>query len=79
MKRRVQVNEIGYRVGESHPNAKLTDDQVEQLILDRGPDHSPHMSLQQLANKWGMSKSGVKGIIDGNRRCQLSTWREIDA
>jgi len=79
MKRRVEINEIGYRVGASHPNAKLTNEQVEQLIDDRGPGHAPLMSLQQLADKWEMSKSGVKGIIDGNRRCQLSTWKEIDA
>lgn len=79
MKRRVEINERGYRVGEGHTNAKLTNEQVVQLIEDRGPDHAPLMSLQQLATKWGMSKSGVKGIIDGNRRCQLSTWKEIDA
>lgn len=28
------------------------------------------MSLSQLAKRYGMSKSGVKGIIDGNRRGQ---------
>lgn len=78
MKRPIRVNERGYRVGQDHPNSKLTDAQVEQLIRDRGPDHAPLMSLQQLANKWGMSKSGVKGIIDGNRRCHISICKYVE-
>lgn len=67
----VQVNERGLRIGQSHPNARLTDAEVEQLLADRGPDHAPLMSLSALATKWGMSKSGVKAIVDGKHRCQI--------
>lgn len=79
MKRRVMVNEKGYRVGQSHPNAKLTDEQIEQLMRDRGPDDAPTMSLSQLGKRYGLSKSGVKGIIDGTRRGQFGWWKLIDA
>ena len=70
--RGVRVNERGQRIGESHPNAVLTDADVERLIADRGPEGAPAlMTLRELAVKWGMSKSGVKGIIDGRRRGQV--------
>lgn len=69
--RMVRVNERGLRIGESHPRAKLTDKEVEQLIAERGPEDKPAMSLSALARRWGMSKSGVKGIIDGRARGQI--------
>lgn len=67
----VRVNERGQRIGDSHPNARLSDSDVEHLIADRGPDQAPLMSLSQLALRYGMSKSGVKGILDGRRRGQV--------
>lgn len=67
----VRVNERGLRIGESHPAAKLSDAEVELLLADRGPDDAPLMSLSALARKWGLSKSGVKGIVDGSRRGQI--------
>lgn len=66
----VSTNEKGYRVGQDHPNSKLTDVEVASLIRDRGPEDNPTMSLSELAKLYGLSKSGVKGIVDGNRRCQ---------
>jgi len=69
-KQYIATNENGYRIGQDHPNAKLTDIEVAALIRDRGPDDAPTMSLSQLAKRYGLSKSGVKGIIDGNRRGQ---------
>jgi len=68
---RVRVNERGLRIGESHPSAKLSDRDVEKLIADRGPEDAPVMSLSQLAARYGLSKSGVKGILDGRRRGQV--------
>lgn len=70
MKKYISTNDKGYRVGQDHPNAKLTDIEVLALIRDRGPEDAPTMSLSQLAKRYGLSKSGVKGIIDGNRRGQ---------
>lgn len=72
MTRSVRVNERGQRIGESHHNAVLTDSEVELLIADRGPEGEPaRMTLRELAIKWGLSKSGVKGILDGRRRGQV--------
>ena len=56
----VATNDRGYRVGQDHPNAKLTDVEVAALIRDRGPEEAPTMSLSQLAKRYGLSKSGVK-------------------
>lgn len=70
VKRYIATNENGYRIGQDHPNSKLTDIEVAALIRDRGPEDAPTMSLSQLAKRYGLSKSGVKGIIDGNRRGQ---------
>lgn len=64
---KVRVNERGLRIGESHPGAKLSDAEVELLLADR----EGGMSLGALAKKWGLSKSGVKGIVDGKRRGQI--------
>lgn len=66
----IATNDRGYRVGQDHHNAKLTDIEVAALIRDRGPEDNPTMSLSQLAKRYGLSKSGVKGILDGNRRGQ---------
>jgi len=75
----VHTNERGLRIGESHPRAKLTDKEVEQLIADRGPEDKPAMSLSALARRWGMSKSGVKGILDGKARGQIGMRKEKPA
>lgn len=63
----VRVNELGRRIGESHPRAVLTDAQVEQLLEQRVAG----ASLAALARRWGISKSGVKGLVDGSRRGQV--------
>jgi hypothetical protein len=67
VKAAVRVNERGLRIGESHPNARLSDADVERLHADR----EAGMSLGALAQKWGISKSGVKAIVDGKRRGQI--------
>ena len=74
----VATNDRGYRVGQDHPNAKLTDVEVAALIRDRGPEEAPTMSLSQLAKRYGLSKSGVKGIVDGNRRGQAQRFVKKD-
>lgn len=72
----IHTNERGLRIGESHPRAKLTDKEVEQLIADRGPEGDPLMSLSALAARYGMSKSGVKGILDGKARGQIGMHKD---
>lgn len=63
----IRVNERGLRIGESHPRARLSDAEVDQLLADR----ERGMSLAALGQKWGMSKSGAKAIVDGKRRGQI--------
>ena len=67
MKKPIRVNERGIRIGESHPNPRLSDVEVELLRCDRDRG----LSLGQLALKWGLSKSGVKAICDGRSRGQI--------
>lgn len=67
MKTWVRVNEDGRRIGESHPQAVLSDVEVEALLAERDAG----ATLSELARRWGLSKSGVKGIVDGRRRGQV--------
>jgi hypothetical protein len=69
-RRYVATNERGYRIGQDHHKAVLTDIEVEALVRDRGPDDAPLMSYSQLAVRYGISKSGARDIIKGNRRGQ---------
>lgn len=64
----VQVNEKGYRIGESHPKALLSDDEVDALLKDRGPQEAPAMTYRQLAKKYKVSVSSVAMICRGERR-----------
>ena len=67
MKTWVRVNEDGRRIGESHPQAVLSDVEVDALLAERDAG----TTLSELARRWGLSKSGVKGIVDGRRRGQV--------
>ena len=67
MKTWVRVNEDGRRIGESHPQAVLSDVEVDALLAERDAG----ATLSELARRWGLSKSGVKGIADGRRRGQV--------
>ena len=62
----VYLNEMGRRIGESHPRAKLTDREVVQVLdlIDEG------MSYAQIARKMGVSKSCIAHIASGRRRGQ---------
>lgn len=68
---RVAVNERGQRIGQGHPQAKLSDAEVEHLLADRGPEHDPTMSYGQLALRYGISKASVRDIVKGRRRGQI--------
>ena len=67
MKTWVRVNEDGRRIGESHPQAVLSDVEVDALLAERDAG----ATLSELARRWGLSKSGVKGLVDGRRRGQV--------
>lgn len=66
MEKLVALNEQGRVIGENHPRAKLLDAEVDQVLelIDAG------FSYRQVAEKMGLSKSGVAHIASGRRRCQ---------
>jgi len=71
-KRRIGVNERGRPVGESHPLAKLSDEDVA-LILELW-DEGRGLSYGAIARKFDdgitVSKSHVRDICQGRRRGQ---------
>jgi hypothetical protein len=55
-------NYKGYRIGESHQNAKLSDAQVEAI---RG-EYKPYViGYETLARKYGCGISTVRDIVQG--------------
>jgi predicted DNA-binding protein (UPF0251 family) len=64
--RKVAVNESGLRIGEDHPNAKLTDAEVEQIRLL----HKSGMGYGTLAEKYEVSKWAIGRICRYERRAQ---------
>lgn len=67
MQKTVAVNEAGLRIGEDHPNAKLTDGEVE-LIRQMHEDDG--LSYEALAEKFEVSKGAVAKICRYERRGQ---------
>lgn len=66
MKQRITLNEAGKRIGESHPRAKLSDEDIElaMQLLDDG------MSLAEVAAKFSVTKGCLWKIRHGFRRGQ---------
>lgn len=69
--KRVAVNVNGKRIGETHPCAKLTDEDVETILYLR----EAGLSYAQIAAKFDdgvrVSKSHVRNICTGSKRSQL--------
>lgn len=63
---RVALSATGRRIGQTHPRAVLTDHEVDLVmeLLEAG------LSYRQVAEKMGLSKSGIAHIATGRRRCQ---------
>ena len=73
--RLVGVNEGGRRVGDYHPNAKLSDGDVE-LILGM---HSEGWGYKRLAQKFEVTPSAVRHICKGRNRGQRpERWKRVD-
>lgn len=66
MHKTVAVNEAGLRIGEDHPNAELTDAEVE-LVRKL---HEQGLSYDDLAEKFLVSKWTIGRICRYERRAQ---------
>lgn len=64
--RMLAVNDLGLRIGESHPRAKLTDHEVDLLLALREEGYS----YSWLAVKLDISKAHVGRIVRGEQRGQ---------
>jgi hypothetical protein len=67
--RTIAVNEKGLRIGEDHPNAKLTDHEVE-LVREMHEEYK--ISYTKLADKFEVSKGAIAKICRYERRGQLA-------
>lgn len=68
----IGTNEYGYRVGQSHHNARLTDHEVDILLALRDEG----WTYEALAQSFEVSKSTVAMIARGCRRGQRPVrWR----
>jgi len=67
--RYVAVNDRGLRIGEDHPQAKVSDTDV-RLIQAL---HRDGMGYGSIAEKFELSKSQVRNIVKGIKRGQTAT------
>ena len=74
MKRVIGINDRGFRVGEDHQNARLTDAEVEQIR----ELHAEGMSYKRLADKFEIGKSTVADICKCRRRAEVPVgWKTV--
>jgi hypothetical protein len=74
---KIGVNDLGYRVGESHHRAKLADIDIEMILYLR----EAKLSFSQIAAKFDdglvISKSTVRDVCSGRIRGQQATrWKK---
>ncbi len=68
----VAVNDRGQRIGEDHPRAVLTDDEVAMMLELRAEGYS----LAWLGRKFDVHKGTAAKICRGDRRGQTpAAWR----
>ena len=71
----IAVNERGYRVGETHQNAKISDLMVDQ-IRDRHEDEK--CGYIQLSAEFGLALTTVRKICTYERRAQTPyAWKRV--
>jgi len=72
MPRAIGCNELGRRVGESHHNAKLSDGDVELVLVLRAEG----WGYRRLAAKFECSRTLIRKIVHGEIRWQIPTrWK----
>lgn len=71
----VAVDENGQRIGETHPNAKLTDAEVEQI---RDLHELAKWTYDQLATAYGAPKITIAKICTYQRRANtIARWKVL--
>lgn len=76
MRKTIAVNDKGYRIGQDHQNAGLSDEQVDR-IRDLHEDHG--LKYSQLAEMFQVSKSTIAGICQYRRRAQTPFgWKTLN-
>ncbi len=71
----IKVTEDNYRVGESHPKAKLSDVEVEQIrvLHEVGDPLGQRWGYRKLAKRFLTSKRTIRDICHYKRRWELIT------
>lgn len=71
----VAVNELGYRIGSSHHNCRISDEVVDQI---RDMHEDGGKSYRQIAKLLGLSKNFVAKICRYERRAQTpDRWKRV--
>lgn len=71
----VAVDELGLRIGETHPNAKLTDAEVDQI---RDLREIARWGYSDLAAAYGVPKSTIHMICTYKRRAStIARWKVL--
>jgi hypothetical protein len=74
--RMVAITDQGLRMGEDHPNAKLTNEQIDR-IRDLHEDHD--LNYRQLAEMFGVSKGMIAGVCQYRRRALTPFgWKKLE-
>jgi DNA invertase Pin-like site-specific DNA recombinase len=74
--RLVATNDRGLRIGESHPNCKYTDKQVDSL---REMHEEQGKSYKKIAKETGIPWHTVKRICRYERRAQtIEHWKKVE-
>lgn len=70
MKKVIAMNERGYRIGESHHNAKLSNAQIDEIFFLRD---EKKLSFGEIAKRMNVSKATIFNAYHLIYRSQLAT------
>lgn len=71
----ITFNKNGHRIGASHPNARLTDADVDLVFELR----EAGLSLAAIAQKFDVTKGCIWKVMHGHRRAQTpEIWAVVD-
>ena len=72
----VAVNELGYRIGSSHHNCKISDEVIDKI---RDLHEEEEKSYRQIAKLLGLSKDFVAKVCRYERRAQTpDRWKRVN-